>query len=204
MLTYRYTGDNVRQDPSANPTSRPTHSTLHEATAAERAKRDPVSCAVLTVSDTRTMETDIGGAIIEKFVRQAGHLCAARRLVPDDPSRIDAQLREWLADPDIQAILITGGTGISHRDTTIEVVRRLLCVELEGFGELFRMLSYQQVQGAAMLSRAVAGLVVRSQETGSDAFIFAMPGSPNAVETAMSKLIAPQLSHLVWERTRHR
>lgn len=174
-------------------------SAQHEQAAAARGR--PVHCAVLTVSDTRTMETDVGGPLIERHLRSAGHLCAARAIVRDEPPMIERQLRAWLADPAIQAILITGGTGISQRDTTIEVVRRLLTVELEGFGELFRMLSYEQVKGAAMLSRAVGGLVVNN-DGSAGTLIFAMPGSPNAVETAMANLIAPQLAHLVWERTR--
>lgn len=130
----------------------------------------------------------------------AGHIAAECTIVRDEPAEITAQLERWLADPSIDAILTTGGTGIAKRDTTIEVVRRLLTVELEGFGELFRMLSYEQVKAAAMMSRAVAGLVIREPVRGGDTFIFAMPGSPNAVETAMSKLIAPQLAHMVWER----
>lgn len=165
------------------------------------AQNRPVRCAVLTVSDTRTMETDAGGPLILEHLAQAGHECVARAIVPDEPGAIEAKVRSWLNDSSVQAILITGGTGISRRDTTIEVVRGMLTIELEGFGELFRMISYDQVKGAAMLSRAVAGLVVRQSSTaGGDVFIFAMPGSPNAVETAMSKLIAPQLAHLVWER----
>ena len=156
-------------------------------------------CAVLTVSDTRTPETDVGGPLIEKFLVKAGHVCAVKAIVRDEPAAIGLQIRGWLDDRSIQAILITGGTGISQRDTTIEVVRRFLSVELDGFGELFRMLSYEQVKAAAMMSRAVAGL---ANTDGRGTFIFAMPGSPNAVETAMSKLIAPQLAHLVWERRR--
>lgn len=124
----------------------------------------------------------------------------ATHIVRDDPESIAKQIEKWLSDSAFHAILITGGTGISRRDTTVEVVRRFLTVELEGFGELFRMLSYEQVQAAAMLSRAVAGLVVRDESKGGDKFIFAMPGSTNAVELAMRKLIAPQLAHLVWER----
>ena len=121
----------------------------------------------------------------------------------DEPAEIDVAIRGWLDDPGIHAILITGGTGISPRDTTIEVVRRFLDVELEGFGELFRMLSFEQVQASAMMSRAVAGLVKAKSGIAADGtFIFAMPGSPNAVETAMGQLIAPQLAHLVWERRR--
>ncbi|MCI0630079.1 MAG: molybdenum cofactor biosynthesis protein MoaB [Phycisphaerales bacterium] len=184
-------------------------SSLHQKQAREEALRRAVRCAVLTVSDTRTMETDTGGPLIQKHLEKAGHQCAARAIVRDEPAEIEAQVRAWLADASFNAILITGGTGISQRDTTIEVVRRLLTVELEGFGELFRMLSYQEVGAAAMLSRAVAGLVVSKDGqskavdfNGGGTFLFVMPGSPNAVEMAMDKLIAPQLAHLVWERRR--
>lgn len=173
----------------------------HQANAAEAARHQPVRCAVLTVSDTRTLQTDEGGPLIARVLEEHGHDPAARQIVPDDAAAIAAQLERWLGDGQIHAVLITGGTGIARRDTTIEVVRRLLSVELDGFGELFRMLSYERVKGAAMLSRAVAGLVVRESGAGGDTFIFAMPGSPDAVETAMG-LIAPQLAHLVWERRR--
>ncbi len=172
----------------------------HQEKAAKRAKAEPVRCAVLTVSDTRTAASDRGGPLIEQHVADAGHVVVARAISPDDAHAIESQLEQWLGDPLIHAILTTGGTGVARRDTTIEVVRRLLTVELEGFGELFRMLSYEQVKAAAMMSRAVAGLVARDPDDGGDTFVFAMPGSPNAVEVAMSKLIAPQLGHLVWER----
>jgi molybdenum cofactor biosynthesis protein B len=190
----------------ANPRSE--SSTDHQEQARKLANQQPVRCAVLTVSDTRTPHNDAGGPLIEQHLARGGHQCVARSIVPDEPAAIDGQLRIWLNDPTIHAILITGGTGVSQRDTTIEVVRRLIRVELEGFGELFRMLSYQQVKGAAMLSRAVGGLALRSAPVAGGAgpahgtFIFAMPGSPNAVETAMANLIAPQLAHLVWERKR--
>ncbi len=108
---------------------------------------------------------------------------------------IDAQLRAWLDPPKFDAVFTTGGTGIASRDTTIEVVRQLIDKELEGFGELFRMLSWDEVGAAAMLSRAVAGLAGRT-------LLFAMPGSSNAVKLAMSKLIIPELPHLIWERRR--
>lgn len=161
----------------------------------------PVNCAVLTISDTRTPETDVGGKLVVQLLERAGCCAAATLIVRDEPSQIRDQLRAWMSDPSIHAILTTGGTGIGKRDSTIEVVRSLLTAELEGFGELFRMLSFQHVGGAAMLSRAVGGMV---QHPDSDrvTFIFAMPGSPNAIETAMNNLIAPQLAHLVWERKR--
>lgn len=175
-------------------------SVSHEKQAAEHVANRPVRCAILTVSDTRTTATDSGGDLVEKLVLEAGHQVLERDLVKDEPAGIRATLELWLARSDIDAILATGGTGIAKRDTTIEVVRKLLTTELEGFGELFRMLSWEQVGAAAMMSRAVGGLVSRIPAAGGDTFIFAMPGSPNAVETAMKNLIAPQLAHLVWER----
>ena len=174
----------------------------HQTHAAELARHQPVRCAILTVSDTRTKDTDEGGTLIQKQLLDAGHIVAGRGIVKDDAAQILAQIHQWLADPSIHVILTTGGTGIARRDNTIEIVRRLLTIELEGFGELFRMLSYQHVGAAAMLSRALAGLVIRDSVGGGETFVFAMPGSPNAVEVAMGQLIAPQLAHLVWERKR--
>jgi molybdenum cofactor biosynthesis protein B len=163
-----------------------------------------VRCAVLTISDTRTLQTDDSGRLIGSLLTEAGFPVAGRALVPDVPAQIAAQLEAWVSqtEPGIEVILATGGTGISKRDTTIEVVRRMLTSELEGFGELFRMLSYVQVKSAAMLSRAVGGLVSRPPALGGDTFIFAMPGSVNAVQTAMTGLILPELKHLAWERRR--
>lgn len=172
----------------------------HERRAADHAEAHPASCAVLTVSDTRTAQTDQSGPLIERLLTERGHRITGRALVRDEPPAIAGQLETWLADPRLDVILTTGGTGISTRDTTIEVVRRLLTVELEGFGELFRMLSYRQVQAAAMLSRAVGGLVVRDPQAGGDTFIFALPGSTDAVRLAVGELIGPQLAHLVWQR----
>ncbi len=174
----------------------------HQQSAADAAERRPARCAILTVSDTRTLQDDVGGPMIERFLREARHEPIERAIVKDEPEHIRAKIESWLARSDLDAILTTGGTGIAQRDTTVEVVRRMLTAELEGFGELFRMLSWQQVGAAAMLSRAVAGLVCRPDNQGGDTFVFTMPGSPNAVETAMKNLIAPQLAHLVWERRR--
>lgn len=173
----------------------------HQAKAAAQSRaRGGVRCAVLTISDTRTMESDGGGAMIVQVLGEFGHQAVGRVIVKDDAEAIRGQLEAWIGDPNVQAILTTGGTGISRRDVTIEVVRSLLTAELEGFGELFRMLSYEQVQAAAMMSRAVGGLVIGKDEQAEDTFVFAMPGSVNAVETAMRGLIGPQLAHLVWER----
>jgi molybdenum cofactor biosynthesis protein B len=172
----------------------------HQRQAADHVREQPVRCAVLTVSDTRTMETDTGGALICRCLEDAGHETIVRRITPDDPGVIRAQLDDWLAEVRLHAILTTGGTGIAKRDNTIDVIRRLLTIELDGFGELFRMLSYAEVQAAAMLSRATAGVVIREPDAGGDTLLFAMPGSTNAIKTAMVKLIVPQLPHLVWER----
>lgn len=166
-----------------------------------RAAQDlTVRCAVLTVSDTRTAAEDAAGPLIERLLAADGHQTAARALVPDDGGAISTQLERWLGDDAIQAVIVTGGTGLGRRDVTIDAVRALLSDELEGFGELFRMLSYQQVKSAAMLSRAVGGLVGRPPGAGGDTFVFALPGSPAAVELAVRELIAPQLAHLVWLR----
>ena len=155
---------------------------------------------MLTVSDTRAPETDGSGDLIAALLGGDGHHVAHREIVRDEADAIRTALEAWLADPELRVILTTGGTGISRRDTTIEVVRMLLTAHLDGFGELFRMLSYDEVGAAAMLSRAVAGLVARDPGDGGDTFVFAMPGSPNAVETAMRKLVLPEVRHLVWER----
>ena len=143
---------------------------------------------------------------IHNYLQAADHSVADYKIVPDDPRKIEAQLRHWLAPPpqasspkpqafSLGVILTTGGTGIASRDTTVEVVSRLLCKELEGFGELFRMLSWDQVGAAAMLSRAIGGLA-------GETLLFAMPGSSKAVELAMEKLIIPEQAHLIWERSR--
>ncbi|MFG0248988.1 MAG: molybdenum cofactor biosynthesis protein B [Phycisphaeraceae bacterium JB051] len=159
------------------------------------AKETKANCAILTISDTRTLDTDSSGHLIAKLVEDAGHHIVDRALVRDEVTHIGSTLHNWIEDDEVQVILTTGGTGISRRDSTIEVVRRMITKPLPGFGELFRVLSYQQVKSAAMLSRAMAGLA-------GDTFIFTMPGSKNAVNLAMQKLIVPELSHLVWERKR--
>ncbi len=177
----------------------------HRASAATSERSSTVRCSILTISDTRTRETDDGGDLIESILTRDGHEIVRREIVRDDADAIDGHLGLALADERVQAVLTTGGTGVATRDSTIDVVRRRLDPELEGFGELFRMLSYHEVGGAAMLSRATAGVMRRRAvegERGAGVLIFCMPGSKNAVETAMEKLIAPELSHLVWELTR--
>jgi molybdenum cofactor biosynthesis protein B len=151
-----------------------------------------VSCAVLTISDTRTLETDRGGALIVELLTAGGHSIAARDITPDDPARIRAALETFFNRSDVSAILVTGGTGIGARDQTFETVSALLDKTLPGYGELFRMLSWDQVGPAAMLSRAIGG-VARGK------ILLTMPGSPAAVQLAMEKLIVPELGHLVHE-----
>lgn len=154
-----------------------------------------LSVAVLTVSDTRTTGTDQSGATLKRLLADAGHRLADYRIVPDDPAAIRQVLEEWLRNESCEAIITTGGTGIAGRDRTCEVVGDLLDRRLDGFGELFRMLSYEVVGSAAMLSRAIGGVAGRIP-------IFALPGSPAAVELALDRLILPELGHLMAELTR--
>ena len=161
------------------------------------ASPEKIRVAVLTVSDTRTPETDTGGNVIVELMRGAGHEISHREIVKDDASRIEVVLQELLADAGVDAVITTGGTGISARDTTYEVVSRRIDKKLDGFGELFRVLSYEEIGAAAMLSRAVAGA------SGSK-FLACLPGSSNAVRLAVEKLLVPEISHLVFELRKHR
>jgi len=161
----------------------------------EKAGDDPVSVAVVTVSDTRTPETDKNKQYIESRMSQLGHNVTAYRLIKDEPDQVEAALKELCGLNDVQIVLFNGGTGIAPRDTTYDVISRLLEKTLPGFGEIFRVISYEDIGAAAMLSRAVAG-VYRST------VVFSMPGSSNAVKTAMEKLIIPELNHLAWEVVR--
>jgi molybdenum cofactor biosynthesis protein B len=149
-------------------------------------------CAVITLSDTRTAQTDKSGRRIRELIEAAGHLAARYEIIPDDPARLDALLDDLLKSPDIDAVLTNGGTGISRRDSTVQVVEARLDQPLPGFGELFRMLSWQEIGSGAMLSRAAGGIA-------KGKLLFAMPGSTAAVELAMSKLILPELKHLLHE-----
>lgn len=148
--------------------------------------------AVITVSDTRTLETDTGGALVAEFLEGAGHSIASREIVPDDGAAIANALTGALEAPGIQVVILTGGTGVSPRDVTPESVEPLLERIIPGFGELFRMLSYEDIGSAALLSRATAGL-------SRGRVVFAIPGSRGAVRLAMEKLILPELGHLVGE-----
>jgi molybdopterin adenylyltransferase len=151
---------------------------------------DCVACAVVTVSDTRTLADDRSGSTIVELLEAAGHRVAERTLVPDEPAALEATVRELVSRPDILAVLVTGGTGVAPRDQTPDTLTRLFSKELPGFGELFRMLSYQEIGAAAMLSRACGGLIDRTA-------VLLMPGSTPAVRLAMERLILPELGHLV-------
>lgn len=155
-----------------------------------------LSLAVLTVSDTRTLETDTSGALIVALAEAAGHRVADRAILPDEPSPMRSFLQTCAANDGIDAVLITGGTGASARDQTFETVSTLLTKPLPGYGELFRMLSYDQIGPACMLSRAVGGLMGKTA-------VLVMPGSRAAVELAMTKIILPELPHLVREARKH-
>jgi len=154
-----------------------------------------VPCAVVTVSDTRTFADDTGGRTVVDLLTAAGHQVAAREIIPDEPERMRTLLAALVARDDIAAILLTGGTGLSSRDQTFETVSALLTKPLPGYGEIFRMLSYQEIGAAGMLSRAIGGLIDRT-------VVLTMPGSPAGVRLAMEKLIVPELGHLVREARR--
>lgn len=161
----------------------------------EIAGHQPVTVAIVTVSDSRTPETDTNRHYIEARMQELGHVVAAYRLIKDEPDQVAAALNELVALPDVRIILFNGGTGISPRDTTFDVISRMLEKTLPGFGEIFRMLSYQEVGAAAILSRATAGVYQKTM-------VFSMPGSPNAVQVALEKLILPEINHFAWEIVR--
>lgn len=148
-----------------------------------------VTCAVITVSDSRTPETDHSGQVIQSRLAAAGHRLGNYQIVPDDPNQIQALLAPLAARSDLAAIILNGGTGIAPRDTTYDAIAPLLEKELPGFGEIFRYLSYQDIGSRAIASRAIAG-------TYRNTLIFSLPGSSKAVQLAMDALILPELSHL--------
>jgi molybdenum cofactor biosynthesis protein B len=157
---------------------------------------EKVRVAILTISDTRTPETDTGGDTVQEALEKAGHEVVDRTIVRDDASRIRTALVDALARGDVDAIVTSGGTGISARDTTYEVVNRMIEKRLDGFGEIFRMLSYEEIGAAAIMSRAVAGAV-------GTKFVASLPGSRNAVRLAMEKLLVPEIAHVVFELRKH-
>ena len=154
-----------------------------------------VRCYVLTVSDSRTEQTDTGGRSIRELLEGAGHAVVGHAIVKDDPHAVTLHVEGQLLTPDVQVIITTGGTGITSRDGTFEAIDGLLEKRLEGFGELFRMLSYAEIGAAAMMSRASAGTAGRKA-------IFVLPGAPGAVRLAITKLILPELGHVVQQLSR--
>jgi len=154
-----------------------------------------VTCFVLTVSDTRTPDTDASGRAIRQLLENAGHRIAGSTIVADDPALVAQAVNLEVVAAHTQVVIVTGGTGISSRDGSYEAIHGLLEKRLDGFGELFRMLSYHDIGPAAMLSRAIAG-------TAGHTAIFLLPGSEKAVRLAMEKLILPELGHIVQQVSR--
>ena len=150
----------------------------------------PTHCAIMTVSDTRTVETDRSGQLLHQLLHDAGHYVVAYAILPDEPAQIRAELEQLSQLADLDVVLFNGGTGIAPRDTTYDAIATLLEKTLPGFGELFRWLSYQEIGSRAMASRAIAG-VFRNK------LVFSVPGSTGAVKLAMETLILPELRHLV-------
>ena len=164
----------------------------HQEAAASDQSLGPAACAVLTCSDTRTAAEDRGGDRVVSGLESAGHQVIARRLTREDPASIDQSLSDLL-EVGVDLLVCTGGTGIARRDGTVERVRARIDVELDGFGEFFRALSFEEIGASAMLSRATGG-VVRGKAL--DTLLFALPGSTGAVELAMTRLILPELAHM--------
>lgn len=154
-----------------------------------------IGCVVITVSDTRTLETDSGGRAVVDLLEGGGHEVVDRRIIPDEPDQMRRLLSEYRERDDVDVVLMTGGTGLGSRDQTFETVSQLIGKPLPGYGELFRMLSFEEIGAAAMLSRATGGLLGRT-------VLLTMPGSRAAVRLAMERLILPELGHLVREARR--
>ncbi|WP_018231604.1 molybdenum cofactor biosynthesis protein B [Thioalkalivibrio thiocyanodenitrificans] len=148
----------------------------------------PIGIAILTVSDSRTEADDTSGGYLVNAVRESGHRVAEKRIVPDDIYRIRAVVSGWIADPEVNAVITTGGTGITGRDGTPEAVAPLLDKEIEGFGELFRAISFREIRTSSLQSRALAGVA-------NATFIFCLPGSSGACQTGWEELIREQLDH---------
>lgn len=148
----------------------------------------PLRIAVLTISDTRNEDTDKSGALLVKSLRDAGHHCADKRIVRDDIYAIREALSIWIAQSDLDVVMTTGGTGVTGRDGTPEAVRPLLDKEIEGFGEMFRTLSYEEIKTSTLQSRALAGVA-------NATYIFCLPGSSGACKTAWQRLIIDQLDY---------
>ncbi len=149
-----------------------------------------VTVSVLTVSDTRSLDSDASGKLIQEALESRGHRVSERQIVKDEPDAIRREVLRAIARPEVDALIVTGGTGVSPRDTTPDVVEPMLEKVLSGYGELFRMLSFEEIGAAAMLSRALAG-------TARQTAIYVTPGSSGAVRLAMERLILPELPHLI-------
>lgn len=156
--------------------------------AAAQRELKPLAIAVLTVSDSRAEDNDTSGRTLVERLERAGHRCAARRIVKDDIYRIRAVVSEWIADPGIDVVLTTGGTGVTGRDGTPEAITPLLDKHIEGFGEMFRVLSYEEIGTSTLQSRCLAGVA-------NGTYIFVLPGSSGACRTAWDKLISAQLDY---------
>lgn len=156
-----------------------------------------VATVVVTVSDTRTLETDTGGALVAELLAGAGHEVLERRIVPDEPDSIAAALDDALSLENSRAVVFTGGTGVAPRDVTPDTVEPRLARIVPGFGELFRLLSYEDIGSAALLSRALAGIA-------QGRIVFVLPGSRGAVRLALEKLVLPELGHLAAEAVKTR
>lgn len=160
----------------------------------ERAPKT-VACAVITISDSRTVETDTSGQLIKERLARHGHTVKHYHIIKDEPEQLRALLSSLADDEECQAIILNGGTGISRRDQTVDVLDHMLEKRLPGFGEIFRFLSYQEIGPAAILSRAVAGVY-------KGTVVISIPGSPAAAKLAMDRLILPELAHMVGEVNR--
>jgi molybdopterin adenylyltransferase len=149
-----------------------------------------LNCAVITISDTRTPDTDSSGKLIQTYLSRDNHKITAYMILPDEPAQIQSQIQQLSQQQNIDVIILNGGTGIAPRDTTYDVIEQLLEKNLPGFGELFRFLSYQEIASRAIASRATAGIYRQK-------LLFSLPGSSNAVALAMEQLILPEIVHLV-------
>ena len=154
-----------------------------------------ISCAIITISDSRTEQTDESGTLLKQRLSDSGHRVIAYAILKNDVDAIKKKINELLSQPELQVIITSGGTGAGHRDITVETISPFLDKKLDGFGELFRSLSYQEIGTASIMSRAIAGVV-------GGKVIICLPGSLGAVKLAMDKIILPEIGHLVREATR--
>ena len=170
-------------------------SARHDPHDGHAASTADLAFCLLTVSDTRSADDDVSGSVMRRLVGASGHRVHQSAIVPDDPKTVREQVLTWAQDSACDVILASGGTGLSARDQTVEAVAALFDVRIEGFGELFRLLSFEEIGSKAMLSRAVAGVVVGTP-------VFLLPGSPAAVTLALTRLVLPEIAHVVGELRR--